>query len=89
MIRILLIALLAVTPAYAKSKNASTRVAEAFQLIPPQPRFRGIVIRLPPPYVANRPTYNANGKSLIYRECEVDIKQDPGEHTCRMVWAWI
>ena len=90
MIRILLIALLAATPAYAKStKNASTRIAEAFQVIPFQPRLRGIVIRPPPPYIANRPTYNVNGRSLIYRECEVDLKQDPGEHTCRMVWAWI
>jgi hypothetical protein len=89
MIKYLLIALLAITPAHAKSKNASTRVAEAFQVIPAQPRIRGIVMRLPPRYIANRPSYNANGKSLIYRECEVDVKQDPGEHTCRMVWAWI
>ena len=61
--------------AHAKTKAASTRVAEAFQVIPPQPRARGVVMRPPPQYIANRPSFYVSGKLMIYRECEVDLRQ--------------
>ena len=90
---ILLLTLLAIMPAHAKTKTASTRVAETFTaMMPPQHpsgKARRAAFAAPPRYIANRPSFFAAGKLIIYRECEVDLLQDPGEHTCRPVWAWI
>jgi hypothetical protein len=88
-----LIALLAFTSAQAKTKTATTRVAESFQMLPrdwrpsaqpPHARFAPM-----PQYIVNRPSFFAAGKLMLYRECEVELVQDPGETTCKMVMGWI
>ena len=72
--------------ASAKDKTAKMRISEVFQMLPRQQHAK---FQIPPQYIANRPSFFAAGKLMIYRECEVDVLQDPGETTCRPVWAWL
>lgn len=92
MIRFLLIALLALTPAYAKdkSKSPAARVDSAFGAM--TDLLAQKTLRLPPSsntYQFHHDIFHFSGKTIIHKECPYDAKNDPGEASCIMVWAAI
>ena len=92
-------------PAHAKDKiTPQTRIAEAFKMVPylprlkpplpPTPHHRRAMQMMVPDYMFDHWTaytdgHGTAGKFWIVRECSVDIKQDPGETSCKMTWAKI
>lgn len=82
--------------AHTKGKTPRTRVGEVFQTFKTElPKVIGPTkhaLRLPPSsstYLFDHDIWHWSGKAIFHQECPFDFRNDPGEASCRLVWAAI
>lgn len=90
---IIIIALTALLSHLTKAHGAEApraRVVQAFRILSKSPWHRHI-LQMPrtPHYDYDHPAVQISGKAFLLKECPYDMRNDPGEASCKIVWAEI
>lgn len=67
-------------------------IIEALALTPMLVEAKSVKKHHRPPahyYYYDHHSFKAAGKGFIYKECPIDLNQDPGEAACKTWWAAI